>query len=631
MKRLLSTVVKKTLRMKSKIDINTVIGFLLIGGILLYFGYFNAPESTPEVAATEQQSDTTAVADGGQEKQAEELASGKQDAEEAPDSATLALLNTEKYGPFALAASQNDAGQTFSLENEKLRVEIAALGGQIVSAELKNYRTYDSLPLYLINEQNSNFNIALEAGKRYYTADLPFAGKMLNDTTLELVLEGEGQKKLVYRYSLGRSDFMLNWNVFSQNMADMLPGDKLGLTWEMKTIRHEKNRENELTMTAIEYRYAGEDDVDDLIDAGSDEESLEEPIKWLAYKQQFFSAILLNQSGDFTDGQLVHRVLDDTGSFTKYFASNLALDQGADGNIDANLGLYLGPNKYEILKGYDQEFEKLIPLGWGIFGWINRGAVIPIFNWLNGYNMSYGIIILIIALLFKMVLFPLTYQSYRSMAKMRVLKPEIDELNEKYKDKEPMQKQQATMELYQKAGVNPLGGCLPMLLQLPILIALFRFFPASIELRQEAFLWADDLSTYDSIYNLPFTIPFYGDHISLFTLLMTVSTLIYTYMNQQLTGSAQNQQFPQMKYIIYFMPLIFLGVFNNYAAGLSYYYFVANVITFGQQFAIRSFIDEDKIRAKIQEKKNKPKKENRLMRRMKEMQEQQNRQTRRKK
>ena len=218
------------------------------------------------------------------------------------------------------------------------------------------------------------------------------------------------------------------------------------------------------------------------------------------------------------------------------------------------------------------------------------------------------------------------------MAKMRVLKPEIDELNEKYKDKDAMKKQQATMALYQKAGVNPLGGCIPMLLQFPILIALFRFFPASIELRQQSFLWATDLSTYDSIYDLPFSIPGYGDHISLFTLLMTVSTLIYTYMNQQLTG--QNQQYPQLKYMVYLMPIVFLGVFNNYASGLSYYYFLANMITFGQQFAIRRYLNEDKILAKIKENKEKPKKENRLMRRMREMQdeqEQRNRQSRRKK
>ena len=304
-------------------------------------------------------------------------------------------------------------------------------------------------------------------------------------------------------------------------------------------------------------------------------------------------------------------------------------NNNAGGEIDLPLSLYLGPNKYEVLDKYQRSYEELIPLGWGILGWINRGVVLTVFNFLEDYGLNYGLIILIIAVLIKMVLFPLTYSSYRSMAKMRVLKPEIDELNEKYDD--AMKRQQAQMELYNKAGVSPLGGCLPMLLQFPILIALFQFFPSSIELRQQAFLWADDLSTYDSIYNLPFEIPFYGDHVSLFTLLMTVSTLIYTWMNQQLTGSASNQQFPQMKYIIYLMPIMFLGVFNSYASGLSYYYFVANMITFGQQFAIRSFIDEDKIKAKIAERKEQPKKENRLMRRLREAQEEQNRQQRRKK
>jgi YidC/Oxa1 family membrane protein insertase len=308
-------------------------------------------------------------------------------------------------------------------------------------------------------------------------------------------------------------------------------------------------------------------------------------------------------------------------------ASSISYPKTTGGELNLDMGLYLGPNKYEILKSFDSGFEELIPLGWGILGWINRGIVLNIFNWLEDYGLNYGLIILIIALIIKMILFPLTYSSYRSMAKMRVLKPEIDALQEKYPD--AMKKQKAQMELYRKAGVSPLGGCLPMLLQFPILIALFQFFPSSIELRQESFLWATDLSTYDSIYDLPFTIPFYGDHISLFTLLMTVSTLIYTYMNQQLTGSAQTQQFPQMKYIIYLMPIMFLGVFNNYASGLSYYYFVANVITFSQQFAIRSFIDEDKIKAKIAENKEKPKKENRLMRRMNDVQEQQNRQQRR--
>lgn len=619
--------------MNSKFDLNTLLGFVLIGGILLYFGYFTGnndavPAPTEQVAndSISVASDTSTI---GLEPKANMPITSTVNSKDSSVVSLGSAGNVALYGPFAQTMLKADVEKTFVLENEKIEITVAALGGQIVKARLKNYRTYDSLPLYLI-DNNANFSLALVENKRLYTADLAFTA--IKNTKEELVLEltGAGGKRLTYTYSLPADSYMLDWGIASQNMAGMLPGGKTQLTWEMNLLRHEKNRDNELTMTEIEYRFVEDKDVDELNGTGEDKERLEENIDWIAYKQQFFSSILHLRNGELSQTNLLHQVKENEEN-TKYLASATELKTATDGNLKADFGLYLGPNKYEILESYEQDFEQLIPLGWGIFGWINRGIVLNIFNWLEQYGINYGIIILIIALFFKLILFPLTYTSYRSMAKMRVLKPEMDELNEKFKDKEPAKKQQATMELYQKAGVNPLGGCLPMVLQMPILIALFRFFPASIELRQQSFLWADDLSTYDSILSLPFTIPFYGDHVSLFTLLMTVSTLLYTYMNQQLTGNAQNQQFPQMKYIIYLMPIVFLGVFNGYAAGLSYYYFVANIITFGQQFAIRSFIDDDKIHAKIQEKKNQPKKENRIMRRMKEMQEQQNRQMRRKK
>lgn len=607
--------------MNTKIDLNTVIGIILVIGILIFFNYYNRPQPTSQ--PVEKELDSTSTVET--EKVADEpMAQPVADTLKADgDSAQLQKNNR------GIALAKFSENRRYTLENEFLRLEFSEAGGQLVKAELKDYRTYDSLPLYLIRD-NVNFNLSLQKDEQLYTADLHFSGRQLNDSTVIMTLNTPEGGQLHYRYSLPRKGHLLNWQIESEQLNNYLRGQAGKLTWEMRTLRHEKNLDNERTMTAIEYRYDNDDDVDEFNDGGRDEEEIEDPLRWIAYKQQFFSSILWNQSGDLQNVRLLHDI-DESEGFTKYLVSNSELSTTATGELQSDFGFYLGPNKYERLKAYDQDFDKLIPLGWGIFGWINRGLVINIFNWLDHYHLNYGLIILIIALIFKIILFPLTYQSYRSMAKMRVLKPEIDELNEKYKDKDPMKKQQATMELYQKAGVNPLGGCLPMLLQFPILIALFRFFPASIELRQESFLWADDLSTYDSVLSLPFTIPFYGDHVSLFTLLMTISTLIYTYMNQQLTGSAQNQQFPQMKYIIYLMPLVFLGVFNNYAAGLSYYYFVANVITFSQQFAIRSFLDEDKIHAKIQEKKKRPAKENRLMRRMKEMQEQQNRSTRRRK
>ncbi len=590
-----------------KFDLNTVIGLLLIGGIFLYFGFYNQPEVPPEEISSQDSSEVVDETRDFEEKKAE-----------------VPFNDTDTTVVNALGATGTEA-TFYTLENELLELTISSRGGQVVKARLKKYRTYDSLPLYLINE-NTEFNIMLEGEEIYNTGDLNFTASNQSDNSVTMTLNAGSGRTLEYRYSLSPSNYMLDWDIRSSGMAGML-GDNTGLQWEMKTLRHEKNRDNEATNTHLEYRYSDDDDVDNLSAGGQDSEELEN-IKWVAYKQQFFSSILLQKEADFDRAALASQEIEEDVDFTKVLVSKVQLS-GTGDDLDVPLGLYLGPNKYEVLNAYGQDFDELIPLGWGILGWINRGIVINIFNWLEGYGLNYGLIILIIALIIKIAIFPLTYTSYRSMAKMRVLKPEIDELNEKYKDKDPMKKQQATMQLYQKAGVNPLGGCIPLLFQMPILIALFQFFPSSIELRQQSFLWAEDLSTYDSIASLPFTIPFYGDHVSLFTLLMTVSTLIYTYMNQQLTG--QNQQYPQLKYMMYLMPVVFLGVFNSYAAGLSYYYFVANVITFGQQFIIRATLDDEKIHAKIQAKKEQPRKENRLMRRMRELQEDQNRQARRKK
>lgn len=617
--------------MNNKFDINTLIGFLLIGGILIYFSYFNpaSPESPQANSdAVEVLAEDSVRINSGVESDAS-LAQvvAESDTAKASGEDSLQLLTLKKqYGVFA-AAMLHPTEERVTLENEVLKLEISNHGGQIISAELKNYKTHDSLPLYLIKE-NSNLALLLDAGNKINTSDLYF--KILNRSSdqVSMALQGAEGQELRFEYRLKPNDYQIDWQLSSKNMAGILEQGESAMIWELKANRHEKNRDAEITQTEIQYRNYADADVESFNATGSDEEEVETSFDWIAYKQQFFSTIIDLQQGSFKNGQIGIMSLDED-QYTKYLRSSLVVQHNAGGEIDLPLSLYLGPNKYEVLDKYQRSYEELIPLGWGILGWINRGVVLTVFNFLEDYGLNYGLIILIIAVLIKMVLFPLTYSSYRSMAKMRVLKPEIDELNEKYDD--AMKRQQAQMELYNKAGVSPLGGCLPMLLQFPILIALFQFFPSSIELRQQAFLWADDLSTYDSIYNLPFEIPFYGDHVSLFTLLMTVSTLIYTWMNQQLTGSASNQQFPQMKYIIYLMPIMFLGVFNSYASGLSYYYFVANMITFGQQFAIRSFIDEDKIKAKIAERKEQPQKENRLMRRLREAQEEQNRQQRRKK
>lgn len=596
-----------------KLDTNTLVGLLLIGAILLGFSFFKeSPEPKPETTSTIEQSDSTGIA--AEEKI--ETEAFEQDSNVLVAMDSTASLN---FGSFGEANNPGAKEETYTLENEVLEIQISSKGGQIAAARLKDFKTWDSLDLYLIN-QNAAFDILLNAdGKSYSTSKLNFEGRKDNNGDIVMSLKSENGGFLSFRYHINPDKYLIETEMISENFESYLPND-LALTWELKTLRHEKNRKAEGLATELNYRFNAEDDMD-YLSAGGDDEAEEADLKWIAYKQQFFSTILWNKSGSFEKVGMLSKVIpEEIEDFTKVFASKMALAK-TGGELSLKLGVYVGPNKYERLEEHGQGFEKLIPLGWGILGWINRGLIINVFNFLEGYGLGYGLIIFIIALLIKLILFPLTFSSYKSMAKMRVLKPEIDELNEKFKDKDAMKKQQATMELYRKAGVNPLGGCIPMVLQFPILIALFRFFPSSIELRQQSFWWATDLSTYDSIYDFGFNIPFYGDHISLFTLLMTVSTLIYTYMNQQLTG--QNQQFPQLKYMVYLMPIVFLGVFNDYAAGLSYYYFLANMITFGQQFAIRRWLNEEKILQKIKEKKEKPKKENRIMRRMKEIQDQQ--------
>ncbi|MGM0613874.1 MAG: membrane protein insertase YidC, partial [Bacteroidota bacterium] len=351
--------------------------------------------------------------------------------------------------------------------------------------------------------------------------------------------------------------------------------------------------------------------------------------EWLSFKQRFFNSMLWSKDNSIESADLktVTQVEDPDPSlhYLKTMEAELSVNYKSARDNTAQFAFYFGPNEYPRLNKHKLDMEQMIPLGWGFFllNWINRFAVIPVFNYLEGFNFNYGIIILILTILLKLLLFPIAYKTYMSSAKMRVLKPEIEEINKKYPKKdEAMKKQQATMALYKKAGVNPMAGCLPMLLQLPILIAMFRFFPSSIELRGESFLWASDLSTYDSILSLPFSIPFYGDHVSLFTLLMAISTVLYTWVNQQNMNTGQ--QMPGMKTMMYLMPVMLLFIFNNYASGLSYYYFLANVITFIQMIVIRNFIvDEDAIRAKIQANKKKPVKKSKFQQRLEEAQKQQ--------
>jgi YidC/Oxa1 family membrane protein insertase len=378
----------------------------------------------------------------------------------------------------------------------------------------------------------------------------------------------------------------------------------------------EQNHQTQLAASTIYFKYL-EDNVDKISESDEEKKSLDPNVKWIGFKQQFFTSVIIADS-TFKKADIETATMHGSKKYVKNYSAAIIIPYHHHNNESIGMRLYFGPNHFKTLKQYDIELEKQINLGWKIFGWLNRLLTIPIFNFLNGFNLNFGIIILILTVILKLLLLPIAYKTVLSSAKMRVLKPEIDELNEKHKNDDPMKKQQATMALYKQAGVNPMAGCIPVLLQMPILIALFSFFPASIELRQQGFLWANDLSTYDSVYNFGFSVPWYGDHVSLFALLMTASTLLYTWSNSQLMGTSN--QMPGMQWMMYLMPILFLGFLNNYSAGLSWYYFLANMITFGQTWLMQKFaIDSAALHATIQENKKKPVKTSKFQQRLEQM------------
>ncbi|MEZ5082415.1 MAG: membrane protein insertase YidC [Bacteroidales bacterium] len=541
----------------------------------------------------------------------------------APSTEQTSTIARDKLGVFASSGSGLD--ELYFLETDLLKLGISSKGGKVVYVEIKQFQTYDSMPLVLFDINKTKFGLTFFANNRIInTNDLFFRNASgennlyisgSNTGNLSMRLYADESDSTVnknayieFLYTIKGDDYMLD---FDMNFVGMDPYiDKgtnyLDLTWSSELLRLEKSRDR-FNGPTIYYKFH-EDDVDYLSEQKDDEEELVNRVKWISFTHRFFSSTLIAKD-HFQNASIKVFELEDQGDhYLRSMQTQIGIPFNVSENESIPMSLYFGPNKYKILRKYKLDQERQIPLGWSFFlmAWINRYAVIPVFNFLEGFGWNYGIIILVLTILLKIVLFPIAYKSYSSSAKMKALKPEIEEISSKFPKKEDaMKKQSATMALYKQAGVNPMAGCVPMLLQFPILIAMFRFFPSAIELRQQSFLWADDLSSYDSIYNLPFEIPFYGDHVSLFTLLMTVSTLIYTKMNQDMMGSTQAQM-PGMKTMMYLMPIMFLGMFNSYASGLSYYYFLANVFTFGQMYFIRKTIDEDKIRAKIEINKKKP-------------------------
>lgn len=608
-------------------DKNSIIGLVVIAGILIGWMMLMKP-SSEEIARQQQIRDSIAQVEALAEKAKADVLS-ETNTTTAPaitlsDSAKTAIMQS-KFGDFAAVATGEN--KTITIENELIKVNVLSKGGRIGSVELKEYKTFDGKPLILFTPDSSAQSLQFTAYSKEFTTDSLYfktetAGFTIADTgSKSLALRayaGSKEKYIEYVYTLTGNQYMMGFRVNVVGLQDIIASGNtaIKLNWYMKTPKQEQHNQTQSTASTIFYK-SPDENVDKISETSEERKTLENPVKWVGFKQQFFTAAIIADNTFDKSSEIETKNLA-SNDYIKAYTASLNIPYKHTSAETFSMRLYFGPNHFKTLKQYDLDLESQISLGWKIFGWLNRFLTIPIFNFLDSLSLNYGIIILILTIIIKILLLPIAYKTVLSSAKMRVLKPEVDELNEKFKNEDPIKKQQATMALYKQAGVSPMAGCIPVLLQMPILIALFSFFPASIELRQQPFLWATDLSTYDSVYDFGFNIPFYGDHVSLFALLMTASTLLYTWSNSQLMGTSN--QMPGMKWMMYLMPIVFLGFLNNYSAGLSWYYFLANMITFGQTWIMQKFvIDSDALHAKIQENKKKPVQASKFQQRLEQM------------
>ncbi len=541
----------------------------------------------------------------------------------------LQVQRTNIYKDFAPASVGKK--EVVTIENENIKAFISTKGGNVEKVILKNYKRYGKTePLVLFDSDSTSQYLQFDAyanTMRLTTDSFYFKASSLAETvsgngsaTINLKLETTNPGSYIeYTYTLKGNDYMLDYDVNFVGMQNIISNknNKVTMHWSQALPSQEKHIVKEREAATAYYNQTKEG-VDYINARKSDEVLLnEDNIKWVSFKQHFFNSTLIADSEFLKEGSFVKTSENKASKYVKTITAELSIPYKHSSSEKFGMAFYFGPTQYNTLKAYDIDLEKIIPLGWSVFSYINKWMIIPLFSLLSGLNS--GIIILILTLILKTLLFPIAYKTYMSSSKMRVLKPEIDELNAKYeKLDDPIKKQQETMSLYRRAGANPLSGCLPMLLQFPILIALFGFFPAAIELRQKGFLWTDDLSTYDSVYNFGFEVWGFGDHVSLFAILMFASTIIYTWMNQAMLQPQQTQM-PGMKYMMYLMPVIFLAVMNSYAAGLSWYYFLANIITFLQTWLMRKFIDDGKIREQLLANMKKPEKKSSFQTKLEEM------------
>lgn len=616
-------------------DRNSIIGLVLIGLILIGYSIFTKPARDRQaeerrrldsIARIEQLKPETTTLQ--QEAFVPELRDTIVEQESQLDQ------RVRELGDFA--GSSVGEEEKIVMENDLMEISFSTQGGRPYRVNLKNYQTHDSLPLILFDGDSTIFSLQFFAdNRRINTGELFFepieesyTDSRGNVQQLTMRLNITETAHIDYIYRLIEGQYMIDFDIRFIGM-NTYRTDQIQFNWEFYAPSTERGFQNESNYTTLYYRYH-DGDVESFSSRTKkeiQEETVTTRLKWIAFSHQFFSSIII--AGDYFEGAyMVQERFADPGKYIRRFSASVDLPFNNSPEETLSMNLYLGPNHHKTLKSYeDLKLENVVTVGGSMIRWLNEWVIIPIFNWLSNWIANFGIIILLLTIILKVALFPLTYRSYKSQAVMRVLKPQVDEINEKYPKKEDaMKKQQAVMDLYKRAGANPMGGCLPMLLQLPILYAMFRFFPTSIELRQESFLWAKDLSTYDSILDLPFTIPMYGDHVSLFTLLMTVTTILSMRISNQV--SAGTNQMPGMKTMMYIMPVMFMLILNNFSAALTYYYFLANLITLGQNAIFKRFTDEEKILEKINAKKDKPKKKSGFQRRLEELQKQQQQQAR---
>ena len=611
-------------------DKKTLLGFVVLALVFVGFAYLNGKEQKryqEELAAYNAYQDSVKAAT------MPEVVVDSTTVERVGDAATVTdAPMTETESAYArraellgeeLATAEVAEAAEFEVENEVMKLTFTTRGGQIKAVELKEYTKYGPRDartelVQMFDPEFERFNLSFFVRRGFNDLKIQTADYTFQKVAVERDAEGVQRvtmqlpvapganlaySYLIYNSATPERDYLVDFDVRLNGMSPFLSNQtSIGVEWSSKSYQNERGFTNENLYTTIAYHHVGEDSIEELgMSEGFKDDDTSTEVDWVDFKQQFFSSVLIVPEG-LQGAEMAFDTAEEGSGYMKEYMlqSSLAYDSTKAGY---DMAFYFGPNRYSVLRKVsvteddDLYLERVIPLGWGIFGWINRWIVIPVFDLLRNHIASFGIIILILAVLIRLIISPLTYKSYVSMAKMRLVKPEMDAIAAKYpKQEDAMKRQQATMDLYKKAGINPMGGCLPMLIQMPILIAMFRFFPASIELRGESFLWAHDLSSYDSVLNLPFAIPFYGDHVSLFTLLMAASTFAFSYINYKQTASSQPQM-PGMKFMmVYMMPLMLVFWFNSYASGLCYYYLLSNLLTIAQTYIVRRMVDDDKIR-----------------------------------